>query len=155
MKNGSTKKKTVEKNSSRKSHKEHFIKLIKLSHKRNINSLLKNSLSKEDFKGKISKILQNESYTQYTYDKKIQEWILESEKLFSLNILEDQIIEKVDTLNKLEKDINSMNDMCLCNELTQAITEKFQKDTLSHSDINKVINMYNTLIDEISHLDSF
>jgi hypothetical protein len=153
--NGNTKKKATEKNISRRNNKDHFKKMIKLSNKRKINSLIKNSTSCEEFKGNISKILKYESFPLISDDKKIEEWVKESEKLYSYNKIEEEIKKKLDTLNKLQNDINSMENDCVCNEFTQVITKKYQEDSLSDHDINRITNLYNSLIDELCHLDNF
>jgi hypothetical protein len=154
MKNGNAKKKSTEKNISRRNNKDHFKKLIKLSNKRKINRLLKNSTSCEEFKGNISKILKYESFPLISDENKIEEWVLESEKLYAYNKIEEEIKKKLDTLNKLQNDINSMENNCICKELTHVITQKYQQNTLSDTDINRITNLYNSLVDEICHLDS-
>jgi uncharacterized protein YoxC len=155
MKHLNAKKKAIERNITRKNNKQHFMKLIRLSNKRKINGLLKNSSSCKEFKESISKILKHESFPLNSDENKIEEWLKESEKIYTYNKIEEDIKRKLDTLNKLQEDVNSMENNCICKELTQVITEKYKQDTLSETDINKITNLYNSLIDEICHLDSF
>ena len=146
--------KNKEKKNYRKMLKENYLKMIKFSNKRQINKLLNQCTSSDEFKENMINIINNISKTTDKEKEESFENSLIWEKLFNLNKIEIKIKDKLSTITKLENEIKLLKDPCDCKELLDIITNKFEKDSISNIDIDRVINTYNDMINELYHFEN-
>lgn len=139
-------------NFARKQLQQNFNKMIKLSNKRVVESLLKDSSSQSDFNLRLVRTLTAHSLVPLKEDE-VKLCKENFDKLYSLHKMEERAKEKLLKIEKIEEELKSAEERCECSKIMTLFCEKFENNSLTNTDVSRVVNVYNEMIHDLAKLN--